>query len=105
MFLDSGDIIVQKDLSVIYFYDIKDNYFGSLEILAGYYLVYKDKFTIYNNHPQESFIWINIRLFRKDEYYRKTIIVINSYLDFQNPSQDNFRDFRRSEICIHSSKF
>ena len=57
--------------------------------MAGYYLVYKDKFTIYNNHPQESFVWINIRLFRKDEYYRKTIIVVNSYLDFQNPSQDN----------------
>ena len=27
LILDSGDIIVQKDLSEIFFYDIKDNYF------------------------------------------------------------------------------
>lgn len=57
--------------------------------MTGYYLVYRDKFTINNNHPQESFLWINIRLFRKDEYYRNAIIVVNSYLDFQNPSQDD----------------
>ena len=37
LFLDSGDIIAQKDLSEVYFYDIKDNYFGfTLEICAGY---------------------------------------------------------------------
>ena len=68
LFLDSGDIIVQKDLSEVYFYDIKDNYFGfTLEICAGYYLEYKDKFASNNFHPQGGVLLVNIREFRKDE--------------------------------------
>ena len=68
LFLDSGDIIAQKDLSEVYFYDIKDNYFGfTLEICAGYYLEYKDKFASNNFHPQGGVLLVNIREFRKDE--------------------------------------
>ena len=67
LFLDSGDIIAQKDLSEVYFYDIKDNYFGwILEICAGYYVEYKDKFASNNFHPQGGVVLINVRLFRKD---------------------------------------
>lgn len=89
LFLDSGDIIAQKDLSEIYFYDITDNYFGwILEICAGYYLEYKDKFATNNFYPQGGVLLINIRLFRKDELYKKAVFVSNSYNDFENPCQD-----------------
>ena len=54
--MDSGDIIAQKDLSEVYFYDIKDNY-----------LEYKDKFASNNFHPQGGVLLVNIREFRKDE--------------------------------------
>ena len=34
--MDSGDIIAQKDLSEIFFFDLEDNYFGwTLEYFAG----------------------------------------------------------------------
>jgi len=34
--LDSADIIVKKDLSEIYFFDLEDNYYGfALDIFAG----------------------------------------------------------------------
>jgi len=89
LFLDSGDIIVQKDLSEVYFYDIKDNYFGfTLEICAGYYLKYKDKFASNNFHPQGGVLLINIREFRKDELYKKAVFVSKSYNSFENPCQD-----------------
>lgn len=89
LFLDSGDIIAQKDLSEVYFYDLKDNYFGwTLEICAGYYLKYKDKFATNNFHPQGGVLLINIRLFRHDELYKKAVFVFKSYNNFQNPCQD-----------------
>ena len=89
LFLDSGDIIAQKDLSEVYFYDIKDNYFGwILEICAGYYLEYKDKFTTNNFYPQGGVLLINIRLFRQDELYKKAVFVSKSYNYFENPCQD-----------------
>ena len=89
LFLDSGDIIAQKDLSEVYFFDIKDNYFGfSLEICAGYYLKYNDKFTSNNFHPQGGVLLINVRLFRKDELYKKAVFVSKSYNTFENPCQE-----------------
>ena len=89
LFLDSGDIIAQKDLSEVYFYDLKDNYFGwILEICAGYYLEYKDKFATNNFHPQGGVLLVNIREFRKDELYKKALFVSKSYNSFENPCQD-----------------
>jgi lipopolysaccharide biosynthesis glycosyltransferase len=89
LFLDSGDIIAQKDLSEVYFYDLKDNYFGwILEICAGYYLEYKDKFATNNFHPQGGVILINVRLYRQDELYKKAVFVSRSYYSFENPCQD-----------------
>ena len=86
--LDSGDIIVQKDLSEVYFYDIADNYFGwILEICAGYYLKYNDKFMSNNFHPNAGVILVNIKLFRKDELYKKAVFVHNSYHNFECPVQ------------------
>ena len=84
LFLDSGDIIAQKDLSEVYFYDIKDNYFGfTLEIFAGNYLHYTDKFTSNNFHPQGGVLLVNIRSFRKDELYKKAVFVSKSYDSFE----------------------
>ena len=89
LFLDSGDIIVQKDLSEVYFYDIKDKYFGwILEICAGHYVKYKDKFTTNNYYPQGGVLLVNIRLFRQDELYKKAVFVSKSYHSFENPCQD-----------------
>lgn len=89
LILDSGDIIAQKDLSEIYFYDLKDNYFGwTLEICAGYYLEYKDKFKTNNFHPNAGVVLVNIRLFRKDELYKKAVFVGKSYHYFECPVQD-----------------
>ena len=89
LFLDSGDIIAQKDLSEVYFYDIKDNYFGwALEICAGYYLGFKDKFKSNNFYPQGGILLVNVRLFRHDNLYKKAVFVSKSYHDFENPCQD-----------------
>ena len=87
--LDSGDIIAQKDLSEIYFYDIGDNYFGwMLEICAGYYLEYKDKFMTNNFHPNAGVVLVNVRLFRNDELYKKAVFVGKSYHSFECPVQE-----------------
>ena len=89
LFLDSGDILCQKDLSEIYFYDIGDNYFGwILELTAGNYLNYKDKFRTNNFHPNGGVYLINIRLFRKDELYKKAVFVGKSYNNLDCPCQD-----------------
>ena len=89
LILDSGDILCQKDLSEIYFYDIEDNYFGwILENCAGNYLKYTDKFMTNNFHPNAGVFLVNIRLFRKDELYKKAVFVGKSYHSFICPIQD-----------------
>ena len=53
---------------IIWINDICFDYFGfTLEICAGYYLEYKDKFASNNFHPQGGVLLVNIREFRKDE--------------------------------------
>ena len=91
LILDSGDIISQKDLSEIYYYDLEDNYFGwILEHSAGNYLKYEssDKFKSNNFHPNAGVYLVNIKLFRKDDLYRKAIFVSNSYHSLKCPCQD-----------------
>ena len=90
LILDSGDILCQKDLSEIYFYDIKKNYFGwILENCAGNYLKYSlDKFMTNNFHPNAGVFLINIREFRKDELYKKAVFIGKSYNSFICPIQD-----------------
>ena len=87
--LDSGDIIAQKDLSEVFFYDIGDNYFGwMLEVCAGYYIKYDDKFMTNNFHPNAGVVLVNIRLFRQDELYKKAVFVAKSYHSFECPVQE-----------------
>ena len=89
LILDSGDILSQKDLCEIYFYDIGDNYFGwILERCAGNRYIYEDKFMTNNYHPNTGVVLVNIRLFRKDELYKKALFIDKSYHYFKSPTQD-----------------
>ena len=88
LILDSGDILCQKDLSEIYFYDIEDNYFGwILEDCAGNYLKFVDKFMQNNFHPNGGVFLVNIPLFRKDDLYKKAVFVGKSYSYIECPVQ------------------
>ena len=89
LILDSGDILCQKDLSEIYFYDIGNNYFGwILESCAGNILITEDKFMTNNYHPNTGVFLVNIRLFRRDELYKKAVFISKSYHYFKCPTQD-----------------
>ena len=89
LILDSGDILCQKDLSEIYFYDIKNNYFGwILEKCAGNFLIYKNNFMSNNYYINTGVFLVNIPLFRKDELYKKAVFVSKSYNSFLCPDQD-----------------
>ena len=48
----------------------------------------KDKFKTNNFHPNAGVFLVNIRLFRKDELYKKAVFVANSYNSFDCPVQD-----------------
>ena len=89
LFLDSGDIIAQKDISEIYFYDYEDNYFSwVLEDKAGNFKTNYDKFFSNNLYSNGGIILFNIRLFRKDELYKKAFFVSLSYPYLPCPCQD-----------------
>ena len=88
--LDSGDIIVQKDLSELYFFDIKDNYFAlSLEFYAGNF----DKYYIFlrnNFYPNTGVCLVNIRKFREDGLYKRAYFSKIAYNHLPCPYQDIF---------------
>ena len=89
LILDSGDILCQKDLSEIYFYDIGNNYFGwIIDSCAGNINITEDKFMTNNYHPNTGVVLVNIRLFRQDELYKKSVFVGKSYHYFKSPTQD-----------------
>ena len=89
MILDSGDILCQKDLSELYFFDIGDNYFGwVLDQCAGNYHIIKDKFMSNNFHPNTGVVLVNIKLFKRDNLYKKAIFMSKSYNNFKCPTQD-----------------
>ena len=87
--LDSGDIIVQKDISEIYFYDLEDNYFACiLEDVAGNYKNKYDYFYRNKLYLNGGILLFNIRLFRKDDLYKKIFFVSLSYPYLTCPCQD-----------------
>ena len=90
LILDSGDILCQKDLSELFFYDIGDNYFGwILDHNAGNNLLIKsDKFMTNYFHPNTGVFLVNIKLFKKDELYKKAVFMSKSYNYFRCPTQD-----------------
>ena len=89
LILDSGDILCQKDLSEIFYFDIGNNYFGwILESCAGNIFITEDKFMTNKYHPNTGVFLVNIPLFRKDELYKKAVFVGKSYHYFKCPTQD-----------------
>ena len=89
LIIDSGDIIAQKDISEIFYYDIEDNYFGwILEDIAGNYKNKIDSFFSNNFYQNAGVCLVNIRLFRKDELYKKAFFISISYRNLDCPFQD-----------------
>ena len=96
--LDSGDVIVNKDLSELYFFDIEDNYFVfSLEYLAGH-ISYSNAFFRNNFYPNTGVCLVNVRKFREDNLYQKAFLVSIAYNHLGCPYQDIF-------ITISNFKF
>ena len=86
--MDSADIIVQKDLSELYFFDIGNNYFVfSLEDIAG---KLHNRYTFGRNkfYPNSGICLVNIRKFREDNLYRNAFFAAIAYEDLECPYQD-----------------
>lgn len=89
LIIDSGDTIVQKDISEIFYYNLEDNYFSwILEDSAGnnknkYDLFFRNIF-----YPNAGVFLVNISLFRKDELYKKAYYISKSYKELACPVQD-----------------
>ena len=86
--IDSGDILAQKDLSEVFFYDLEDNYFGwTLEYFAGckdrWYNFAENKF-----FPNAGICLVNVTLFRKDKLYERIYYSAMAYDFLQGPYQD-----------------
>ena len=90
LILDSGDLLVNKDLSELYFFDIGDNYFAfSLDEYAGTSI---DNIPIAHNYfyPNTGVCLINVRKFRKDNLYKPCFYAAMSYDSLPCPCQDIF---------------
>jgi lipopolysaccharide biosynthesis glycosyltransferase len=75
LIIDSGDTIVQKDISEIFYYNIEDNYFSwILEDQAGNNVKY-DPFFRNIFYPNAGVFLVNISLFRNDELYYLIIFI------------------------------
>ena len=90
LIFDSADIIAQKDLSELYYFDIGENYFAfSLEFAAGvfnnYYLFLRNKL-----YPNIGSCLVNIRKFREDNLYKKAFYAAIAYDHLPCPSQELF---------------
>ena len=90
LILDSGDIIVQKDLSELYFFDIGKNYFVfSLEFGAGnfnsHYIFHRNNF-----YPNTGVCLVNVRKFREDNLYKIAFYSAIAYDHLPCPYQDIF---------------
>ena len=88
--LDSADVIVKKDLSEIYFFDLDGYYFGfSLDIFSGkdlkLYPFQRNKF-----YPNTGICLVNVVLFRKDQLYMNGYFSRLAYDDVPCPYQDMF---------------
>ena len=88
--MDAGDVIVQKDISEIYYFNLGNNYFGwILEDVAGYdQNKYWDIFFRHYFYPNSGICLINIGLFRRDNLYKKAFYVSKAYNNMACPFQD-----------------
>lgn len=105
LIIDSGDVIVQKDLSEVYFYDIGDNYFSwILEEPAGNSKAW-NKFFINNLYPNTGICLVNVRLFRKDNLYKKAFFLAIAYDYLPLPYQDIFSLIPVEKVKIMPLKY
>jgi lipopolysaccharide biosynthesis glycosyltransferase len=88
--LDSADIIVKKDLSELYFFDIGDNYFVfTLDPNAGTF--HKNLIFSRNNfYPNTGICLTNVRKFREDNLYKNSFFSSLAYEHLPCPYQDIF---------------
>ena len=88
--MDSGDILVQKDLSEIFYFDLEDNYFAwTLEYFAGNPKGWH-KFSENKFYPNSGVCLVNVTLFRKDSLYERAFFTSMAYNYLQTPFQDIF---------------
>jgi hypothetical protein len=105
LILDSGDIIVQKDISEVYYYDIGDNYFSwIIEEPAGNPKAW-NKFFINNLYPNTGVCLVNVRLFRKDNLYKKAFFLAIAYDYLPLPYQDIFSLIPVEKVKIMPLKY
>lgn len=90
LILDTGDLIVEKDLSELYFFDLGDNYLAFiLDISGGRY----DTNLIFARslfYPNTAVCLVNVRKFRKDNLYKEAFFAAIAYEDLPCPYQDIF---------------
>ena len=99
LILDSGDIIVQKDISEVFYFNLQDNYFSwILEDAAGNIRSKFNKFFRNNFYPNTGVCLINVKLFRQDNLYKAAFFAAKAYKDLPCPMQDIF-------IIISNYKF
>jgi len=103
--LDAGDILAQKDISEVYFYDLEDNYFAYIIELDAGLKRSKNPFTNNNFYCNAGVILINCTKFRKDELYKKAFFVAMSVTKLKFPYQDIFSYIPLYKIKIMPLKY
>ena len=100
LILDSIDIIAQKDISEVYYFDLENNYFSwILEDVAGNEEI-QNIFLRNNFYPNAEVCLVNVRLFREDNLYRTAFYLSKSFKEIPLPFQDIF-----SMIPIYKFKY
>ena len=103
--LDAGDILAQKDISEIYFYDLEDNYFAYIIELDAGLKNSPNPFTNNYFYCNAGVILINCTKFRKDELYKKAFFVTKSVTTLNFPYQDIFSYIPLYKIKIMPLKY
>jgi len=103
--LDAGDILAQKDISEIYFYDLEDNYFAYIIELDAGLKNSPNPFTNNNFYCNAGVILINCTKFRKDELYKKAFFVAMTSTKLDFPYQDIFSYIPLYKIKIMPLKY
>ena len=89
LIVDTGDVIAQKDISEVYNFDLEDNIFGwILEDTAGNENADENKFFRNNFYPNTGICLINVKLWRENNLYKKSILVSRAYHVLPCPYQD-----------------
>ena len=88
LIIDTGDLIVDKDLSELYFFDLGDNYFAFiLDINVGQFfqnLIFARSMF----YPNTAVCLVNVRKFRQDNLYKEAFFAAIAYENLPCPYQD-----------------